>query len=123
MKALHFILAITLLVAGPTLAAERKVPSFEDIVEFVADLVKPGRRDHFKDFKITKAEFKAVLRYDVVTREQWIHDYSHVGGGDRTGTITVKDKTKIQWFVKPGGLAHLTFPDGTKICLVQHKTK
>ena len=123
MKAFHTISAIALLVTVTTLGAENKVPSFEDVVEFAADPVKKVPSDYFKDFKIAKDDLRAVLRYDIVSRERWLHDYSHVAFGDRTGTITLKGKTKVRWMVKPGGLAFLTFPDGGSIYLVQGKTK
>jgi len=123
MKIFHCILVLVALMSVSTFAADIKPPAFEDIVKFTADPVKPEPSDYFKDFKITKDDLKAVLRGKVVTREHWLHDYSHVAFGDRSGTIALKDKTKVRWFVKPGGLACLIFADGTQIFLVYHKDK
>ncbi len=92
-------------------------------MEFSADAVKPVPSDYFKDFKVTKEDFKQILHGNVVTHEHWLNDYSHVAFGDRTGTITLKDKTKIRWFVMPGALASWTFADGTQIYIVYHKDK
>ena len=123
MKAFHFIFTVLLILTATMLHAETKVPSSEDIVEFSADPVKPQPSNHLKDFKIGRADLMTVLHYDVVTRDQWAYGYSHVAFGTRTGTIILKDKTKVQWMVSPGGLACLTFPDKRRIYLVQSKLK
>jgi len=107
------------------LAAEQKktplsVPAEKDIELFYPD---PVRRDvHFKDFKIDKGDFVKILRdYQVIPKQDWKHNYSHVGGEDRTGTIVLRDGTKIQYMVRPGGLATLTFLDGRKLFLAGAK--
>ena len=122
MKASLPILSILLIMTAAMLQAETKVPSSEDVVEFSADPLKAEPSDHFKDFKISRADLMTVLHYDVVTRDQWAYGYSHVAFGTRTGIIVLKDKTKIQWMVCPGGLACLTFPDKTRIYLVKSKS-
>lgn len=107
------------------LATEQKktplrVPAEKDIEQFNPD---PVRRDvHFKDFKIDKADLVKILRdYHVVSKQGWKHNYSHVGGEDRTGTIVLRDGTKIQYMIRPGGLASLTFLDGRELFLASEK--
>ncbi len=48
----------------------------------------------------------------VVSESQWRHEYSHVAFGDRTARLTLRDRTVLQWLVRPGGLACLEWPDG-----------
>ncbi len=120
MRTLRTILVVVIILAGCRGAAERRVPSFVDVVEFTTDPIPPAPSDHFQDFKITRDNMKTILEtYHVVTRERWQHDYHHVAGADRTGTLTLKDKTTIRWLVRPGGLARLTFPDQVQIYLAK----
>jgi hypothetical protein len=87
---------------------------------FYPDPVRPDV--HFKDFKIDKADLVKILRdYQVIPKQDWKHGYSHVGGGDRTGTIFLRDRTRIRYMVRPGGLASLTFLDGRKLFLALEK--
>ncbi len=123
MKTFSAILVGVMLISVHTFAADTKLPLFVDIVEFSADAVKPAPSDYFKDFQVTKDDFKQILQGDVVTQEHWLHDYSHVAFGERAGTIILKDKTKIRWFVMPGGLASLVYADDTRIYIVYHKDK
>jgi hypothetical protein len=96
------------------------VPAEKDIELFYPDPVRPDV--HFKDFKIDKAELVKVLRdYHVIPKQDWKHGYSHVGLEDRTGTIVLRDGTKIQYMVRPGGLATLTFFDGRQLFLASEK--
>jgi len=53
----------------------------------------------------------------IVEEEHWRHGYSHVGGGDRTGHVILKDGKKVNWMVRPGGLAWLKFENGKKMYL------
>jgi hypothetical protein len=98
-----------------------RVPAEKEIERITPD---PVRRDvHFKDFKIDKADLLKILRdYHVIPKQDWKHGYSHVAGEDRTGTIVLQDGTKLQYMVRPGGLASLTFPDGRKLFLAREKS-
>ena len=90
--------------------------------EFVADPVASSPSDSFKDFKVTQREFEAILKdYYQVEEDHWMHGYSHVAFGDRTGHVTLKDGRTIKWMVKPGGLAWLEFPSGKKMFLAASK--
>jgi hypothetical protein len=92
------------------------VPAEKEIEQVTPDLVRRGT--YFKDFKIGKADLLKILRdYQVIPKQDWKHGYSHVAGGDRTGTIALQDGTKIEYLVRPGGLASLTFPDGRMLFL------
>jgi hypothetical protein len=96
------------------------VPAEKDIESFYPDPVRPDV--HFKDFKIDKTNLGMILRdYHVIPKQDWKHNYSHVGGEDRTGTIVLRDGKKIQYMVRPGGLASLTFLDGRKLYLARAK--
>jgi hypothetical protein len=100
--------------------APLSVPAEKDIQFFYPDPVRPDV--HFKDFKITKEVLVKVLRdYHVIPKQDWKQNYSHVGGEDRTGTIVLQNGTKIQYMVRPGGLASLTFLDGRKLFLAREK--
>ena len=97
-----------------------RVPAEKEIEMFYPD---PVRRDvHIKDFKIDKADLVKILHdYHVIPKQDWKHNYSHVGQEDRTGTIVLRDGNKIQYMVRPGGLASLTFLDGRKLFLALEK--
>lgn len=85
-----------------------RVPAEKEIEQFTADKVRPNV--HFKDFKVDKADLLKTLRdYHVIPKQDWKHGYSHVAGEDRTGTIALQDGTKIEYMVRPGGLATLAF--------------
>jgi hypothetical protein len=96
------------------------VPAEKDIELFYPDPVRDG--GYFKDFKVGKADLVKILRdYLVIPKQDWLHHYSHVGQGDRTGTIFLRDGTRIRYMVRPGGLATLTFLDGRKLYLAAGK--
>jgi len=68
---------------------------------------------HFASFTVTRVQLAEILdSYREVSGEVWRHRYAHVQGGDRTGTIFLKNGQKLKWLVRPGGLATLTGPDG-----------
>ena len=96
-------------------------PKTDDIIEFKADLI-PARAQ-FKDFKVERKDIEDVLcTWYQVSQDHWLHGYSHVAFGDRTGIIRLKDGTTIKWMVRPGGLAKLTFQDGTELYLARELT-
>jgi hypothetical protein len=94
-----------------------------DVVAFTADPVSPDNSDaHFKDFQITRSSLMTILdSYHEVPSDVWAHRYSHVAGGDRTGTITLRDGRIIKWLARPAGLATLIFPDGGKVYLARER--
>jgi hypothetical protein len=95
-----------------------RVPAEKEIEQVTADPVRPDV--HFKDFKVDKANLLKILRdYHVIPKQDWKHGYSHVAGEDRTGTIRLRDGTKIEYMVRPGGLATLAFPDGRQLFLAR----
>lgn len=98
-----------------------RVPAENEIEQITRD---PVRRDvHFKDFKVDKADLFKILRdYHVIPKQDWKR-YSHVLGEDRTGTIRLRDGTKIDYMVRPGGLASLAFPDGRQLFLAREKLR
>ena len=99
---------------------KKQVPSSSDVIAFTADATLADPSGLFKDFKTGKDDLKVILdSYHVIPRRQWLDCYNHVAGGDRPGTIALKDKTIIRWMVRPGGLATLEFPDKTKIYLAK----
>lgn len=96
-------------------------PRLGDIAEFKVNIIP--ERTHFKDFKVQRKDIEEVLRkWYRVSQEHWQHGYSHVAFGDITGTIKLKDGTAIRWMVRPGGLATLTFQDGTVLYLAKELT-
>lgn len=99
-----------------------RIPAEKEIEQFTADPVRPDV--HFKDFKVDKADLLKILRdYQVIPKQDWKHGYSHVAGEDRTGTIRLRDGTKIEYMVRPAGLATLAFPDGRKLFLAREKSE
>jgi hypothetical protein len=96
------------------------VPAEKDIDLFYPNPNPPDA--HFKEFKIDRADLVKILRtYHVVPKYNWENEYSHLDGDDRTGTIVLRDRTRIQYMVRPGGLACLTFPDGRRLFLARDK--
>ena len=59
--------------------------------------------------------------YSEVSEHDWLYNYSHVALNDQNGTIKLIDGATINWLVRPGGLAVLTFQDGKKIFLVKDR--
>ena len=94
-----------------------------EIMEFIADPIPPAPSDHFKNFKISKKDLEIIIRdYHAIGKEHWAHGYSHVAFGDRTGHLILKDGRKIEWMVRPAGLATLKLPDGKVIYLAKELT-
>ena len=105
-------------------SAEEGRPDPGDIAAFAADPIAPAPSEHFKAFKITRVDLETILTtYHQVGEEHWKHGYSHVAFADRTGHVTLKDGRTIRWLVRPGGLAWLQFPGGTRLYLAAEKTE
>lgn len=91
------------------------------IVRFTADSPAPVPRGatHFAAFRVDSAGLSGILQsWFLVTRQNWEHNYSHVGFGDRTGTAQLRSGHTVRWLVRPGGLAFLEYPDGHRLYLV-----
>lgn len=109
-------------------AISTTVPQPDNITEFKADPAPPkgvlrtaGTR--IGDFKITRKDIENILRtWHQISKSHWEHGYSHVANEDRTGTIKLKNGTTIRWMVRPGGLATVTFENGTKLYLAEELT-
>jgi hypothetical protein len=98
-----------------------RVPAEKEIEQVTADPVRANV--HFKDFKVDKADLLKIFRdYFVIPKQDWKHRYSHVANEDRTGTIRLRDGTKIEYMVRPGGLATLAFPDGRQLYLARQNS-
>jgi hypothetical protein len=57
-----------------------------------------------------------LTRYRVLPGERWRHNYSHVGGLDQSGWL-IAGGLCYRWTLRPGGLAWVTYPDGTAVHL------
>jgi hypothetical protein len=57
-----------------------------------------------------------LTRYRVLTGERWRNNYSHVGGLDHSGWL-IGGGVCYRWTLRPGGLAWVTYPDGTAVHL------
>lgn len=109
--------SLALLVSGVA-ASEPGMPTAEQIASCSADPVAATSADHFANLKVTCSDVTEFLgAADVVSEWQWLHGYSHVAFGDRTGGLTLRDGTELRWMIRPGGLGYLEFVDGRKVYL------
>jgi hypothetical protein len=114
-----FAVAATLL-ASRLIAGELQKPTAAQIASCSADPDANGPNSYFSKLRVTCADVKEfVSQADVVSEEQWFHNYSHVGDGDRTGHLTLRDGSVLRWMVRPGGLAYLESADGHKVFLAR----
>ena len=105
----------------PAAHVSRQLPQPTDISEFKSDPIPA--RTHFRDFAVDQKKIKHIIQtWYPVSQDHWKHGYSHVGMADRTGTIKLQDGTLVSWMVRPGGLATLSFPDGTIVYLAKELT-
>lgn len=96
-----------------------RVPAEKEIEQVSADRV--GRVNTSKNFKLDKADLLKILHdYHVIPKQEWkrIPHYFE----ERTGTIRLRDGTRIEYMVYPAGLGTLTFPDGRKLYLFREKS-
>jgi len=97
-------------------------PDPEQIVAFSAGPLPS--RTHFKTFVVGWRELEEILRsWRQVSKEHWLHGYSHVAFEDRTGTVTLCDGTIVKWLVRPGGLAAFTHDQGETVYLAKELTR
>lgn len=110
---------LVLLVTGVA-ASEPLVPTAAQIASCSAEPVSRTLDGHFSTLNVTCSDVTEFLRAaDVVSEWQWLHDYSHVAFGDRTGRLTLHDRTELHWMIRPGGLGYLESADGRKVYLVR----
>jgi hypothetical protein len=92
-------------------------PRPQDLESFKCEVCSSSYVD---DWHVNRVELEKILTfYNVVTKQCWERNYSHIALNDQIGSIILKDGTKIAWMVRPGGLATLTFPDGGVIYLAK----
>ena len=95
-------------------------PDPEQIVAFGVDALPSTT--HFKNFVVGQRELEEILRtWHSVSKDHWLHGYSHVGGGDCRGTVTLRDGTVVKWLVRPAGLAAFKYDQGQTVYLVKEK--
>jgi hypothetical protein len=112
-------LAATLL-AGRLIAGALQVPTSTQIASCNVDPVANVSKSYFSGLSVTCADVTEFLSQAVVvSEEQWLHNYNHVGDGDRTGHLTLHDGSVLRWLVRPGGLAYLESAKGRKVYLVR----
>jgi len=63
-----------------------------------------------------------LMRYVVVSRQEWDHGFSHVAHSDEGGWVAT-EKECFQWIVRPGGLAWIVYPDGTAVYLAAFRPR
>jgi hypothetical protein len=71
--------------------------------------------DSFRDTSIDEVRL-ALTQYLVVHKAEWEHSYSHVAGHDEGGWVVAGNRC-FSWRLRPGGLAWITYPDGTAVYL------
>lgn len=122
MKIKTILLLICVLFFHTGCAEKSPLPKSEDIAEFKADSI--SELAHFKDFKIERGDLEDIIKtYHQISEEHWLGGYHHIAMNDLTGTIILKNGTEIEWMVRPGGLATLTYPDGRIIYLAKELTE
>lgn len=100
---------------------DRRTLGPEDLDAFEADAFSGS--PYWAEFTVDRKYLEdALSTWHRVPADQWANGYSHVGGGDRSGTISLRDGRRIRWMVRPGGLATLSFPDGAVYYLAKELT-
>jgi hypothetical protein len=56
-----------------------------------------------------------------VSKFEWEHGYHHPAMLDRTGPLFLKDGSRLQWGIRPGGLGWLKHPDGRTTYLARDR--
>ena len=92
-------------------SAEPDVPPATQIDRCEVDPVARTSGGVFSSLRVSCDDVLEFLaKGKVVSASQWRHVYSHVAFGDRTGRLTLRDRTVLRSLVRPGGLA--SRPDG-----------
>ena len=78
---------------------------------------------YWRNFRVDSGDLSRILAtFVVVSNEEWLHGYSHVGGGDRRGWARLGNGGTVDWLIRPGGLARLQYSDGPAVYLVSCRT-
>jgi hypothetical protein len=108
-----------LLVACARAAEEATIPASGAIASCAVESQALGT-GAWKPPPVTCTDVVVFLREaKAVSKDVWLHNYSHVGMADHTGTIILNTGEKIRWLIRPGGLGRLTLQDGTELFLVR----
>jgi hypothetical protein len=117
---LHALVVTSVLVSGRLVAGELQLPADAQIASCSADAVATSSGGYFANLRVTCADLRQFLsQAHVVSEWKWRHEYSHVGDGDRTGRLTLRDGTQLRWMIRPGGLAYLESAAGERVYLVR----
>jgi hypothetical protein len=111
--------ALTLTSLHQAYAAQKLVPTPSEIQSCTIESRPNLGEGTWRPPRVTCKSLTDLLNdAKVVTKERWLHDYSHVAMGDTTGILKVRSGFTIRWLLRPGGLGILTFPDGGELYLV-----
>jgi hypothetical protein len=101
-------------------AAEKFAPTPAEIQSCTIESQAQLGKGTWRPPEVTCASLSDFLSAaKVITKERWLHDYSHVALADTTGILKVRSGSAIRWLLRPGGLGILTFPDGGELYLVR----
>lgn len=119
-SALPVFVVVSALTTGRLVAGELSVPPDAQIANCSEDAVTTIAGEYFAKLRVTCADVRQFLsQAHVVSEWKWRHEYSHVGSGDRTGRLTLRDGTQLRWMIRPGGLAYLESAAGQRVYLVR----
>jgi len=99
-----------------------KIPKKEDIdtIVFYKFTQEEIKHRYFKKSFSEDYFINIIENWCHVSRHHWYHGgYSHVAHGDFPGIIRLKNDEIIYFFIRPGGLAYLSFKNGA-FYMVQH---
>jgi hypothetical protein len=78
---------------------------------------------YWQSFRVDSADLARMLAtFVVIPEDEWHHNYSHIGGGDRTGWARLANGRELTWLVRPAGLLRLHYGDGSSVFLVACRT-
>ena len=108
-----------LLVVCARAAEEATIPASDAIASCAVESQAVGA-GAWKPPRVTCQDVVVFLREaKAVSKDVWLHNYSHVAMADHTGTIILNTGEKIGWLIRPGGLGRLTLQNGTELFLVR----
>ena len=112
-------------VLAPSVRADREptVPSPDAIASCMVE-AEPRAGRGWKPPEVTCDDVLAFLaKAKAVSKDTWLHSFSHVGSADYEGTMTLRTGERVSWLIRPGGLGRLRFTDGSELFLVRCCTK
>jgi hypothetical protein len=119
MKSVLVALAFNALLVVCARAEEATIPPSGAIASCAVESQAPGTGS-WKPPRVTCDDVAVFLREaKAISKDVWLHNYSHVAMADHTGTIILNTGEKIRWMIRPGGLGRLTLQDGTELFLVR----